>query len=53
MDCWTLPGGAVDPHEQPADAATRECFEERGLLVKVDAPIGGVRSFLFNTQTVI
>jgi ADP-ribose pyrophosphatase YjhB (NUDIX family) len=40
MDCWTLPGGAVDPHEQPADAAARECFEETGLLVKIDALIG-------------
>ena len=25
---WTLPGGAIDPNEHPADAATRECFEE-------------------------
>jgi 8-oxo-dGTP pyrophosphatase MutT (NUDIX family) len=40
MDCWTLPGGAVDPSEQPADAAVRECFEETGLLVKLDALIG-------------
>jgi 8-oxo-dGTP pyrophosphatase MutT (NUDIX family) len=40
MDCWTLPGGAVDPNEQPADAAVRECFEETGLLVKLDALIG-------------
>jgi ADP-ribose pyrophosphatase YjhB (NUDIX family) len=30
---WTLPGGAVDPNEHPADAAMRECFEETGLLV--------------------
>jgi 8-oxo-dGTP pyrophosphatase MutT (NUDIX family) len=40
MDCWTLPGGAVDPNEQHADAAVRECFEETGLLVKLDALIG-------------
>ena len=40
MDCWTLPGGGIDPREQPADAATRECFEETGLLVKIDALIG-------------
>jgi 8-oxo-dGTP pyrophosphatase MutT (NUDIX family) len=40
MDRWTLPGGAVDPNEQPADAAVRECFEETGLLVKLDRLIG-------------
>jgi 8-oxo-dGTP pyrophosphatase MutT (NUDIX family) len=40
MHCWTLPGGAVDPNEQPADAAVRECFEETGLLVKLDTLIG-------------
>jgi 8-oxo-dGTP pyrophosphatase MutT (NUDIX family) len=37
---WTLPGGAVDPHEQPADAAARECYEETGLLVKPTGLIG-------------
>jgi 8-oxo-dGTP pyrophosphatase MutT (NUDIX family) len=40
MDCWTLPGGAVDPNEQPADAAVRECFEETGLRIKPDVLIG-------------
>ena len=40
MGFWTLPGGAIDPHEQPADAALRECFEETGLLVRLDALIG-------------
>jgi len=40
MNFWTLPGGAVDPNEQPADAAVRECFEETGLLVRLDALIG-------------
>jgi 8-oxo-dGTP pyrophosphatase MutT (NUDIX family) len=37
---WMLPGGAVDPHEQPADAAVRECFEETGLLVELRGVIG-------------
>jgi len=40
MGFWTLPGGAVDPNEQPTDAAVRECFEETGLLVRLEALIG-------------
>ena len=37
---WTLPGGAIDPAEFPADAAVRECFEETGLLVRLDRLLG-------------
>jgi 8-oxo-dGTP pyrophosphatase MutT (NUDIX family) len=37
---WTLPGGAIDPNEHPADAAVRECFEETGLLVKPERIVG-------------
>jgi ADP-ribose pyrophosphatase YjhB (NUDIX family) len=40
MERWTLPGGGVDPNEHPADAAVRECFEETGLIVRLDALIG-------------
>jgi 8-oxo-dGTP pyrophosphatase MutT (NUDIX family) len=29
---WALPGGTIDPAEQPADAAVRECFEETGVI---------------------
>ncbi len=29
---WTLPGGIIDPAEQPADAAVREIFEETGVV---------------------
>ena len=29
---WTLPGGIIDPAEQPADAAAREIFEETGVV---------------------
>ncbi|MGM4931728.1 NUDIX domain-containing protein [Tardiphaga sp. 619_E2_N8_5] len=47
-DFWTLPGGAVDPVEQPSDAAVRECFEETGLQVEITRLIGvfGGQEFL-------
>ena len=32
LGVWTLPGGIIDPAEQPADAAVREVFEETGIV---------------------
>jgi 8-oxo-dGTP pyrophosphatase MutT (NUDIX family) len=29
---WAVPGGIVDPGEQPADCAVREIFEETGVV---------------------
>lgn len=39
---WTLPGGIIDPAEQPADAAVREVFEETGV-VAVPESLASVR----------
>lgn len=32
---WEFPGGKIEPHETPAEAAVRECREEAGLDVVV------------------
>ena len=34
---WALPGGIIDPAEEPADAAVRECFEETGVVASPEA----------------
>ncbi|UWF76764.1 MULTISPECIES: NUDIX hydrolase [Microbacterium] len=33
---WQLVAGIVEPGEEPADAAARECLEEAGVVVSVD-----------------
>ncbi|MDQ6618579.1 MAG: NUDIX domain-containing protein [Pseudomonadota bacterium] len=37
---WTTPGGMVEPHELPAEAAVRETWEETGVLVELTHIIG-------------
>lgn len=37
---WTLPGGGLDPMEDPADAVVREVREETGYDVVVDELLG-------------
>jgi 8-oxo-dGTP diphosphatase len=37
---WSLPAGAIDPGEQPADAVVRETYEETGVHVAVERLAG-------------
>ena len=37
---WTMPGGGLDPGEDPMDAAVREVFEETGFHVELDGILG-------------
>src|SRR5258708_35971612 len=40
---WGLPGGAMEPGEEPADAVIREVWEETGLEVIPEKIIGVYR----------
>jgi ADP-ribose pyrophosphatase YjhB (NUDIX family) len=37
---WGPPGGIVDPHELPSDAAVREVWEEAGVYVELTQILG-------------
>lgn len=37
---WGLPGGGIDPGEEPAQAAVREVYEETGLQVEATQLLG-------------
>lgn len=30
---WEIPGGIIEPGEEPADAVVRECLEETGVVI--------------------
>ncbi len=58
---WALPGGALDSHERPRDAAVREAGEEAGLSAEqisvrvsvVTATVPGPRGPLWTYTTVV
>ncbi len=37
---WVIPGGIMDPLEEPGDAVIREVFEETGVIVTVERLVG-------------
>ena len=49
---WELPGGKIDPDEDPRDALVRELREELGVEVTVGAPIE-VTSFRYPSKRVL
>lgn len=49
---WELPGGKIDPDEDPRDALVRELREELGIDVTVGAPIE-VTSFRYPEKRVL
>jgi 8-oxo-dGTP pyrophosphatase MutT (NUDIX family) len=37
---WSLPAGAIEPGESPAQAVAREVYEETGLIVRAERVLG-------------
>ena len=40
-----FPGGKIEQHEAPEEAAIRECLEEAGIAISVQSTLGHVPSF--------
>ena len=39
-NCWIIPGGTIEKHENPEDAAEREVFEEAGVRGRLGRLLG-------------
>uniref|UniRef100_A0A0A9Z8P3 diphosphoinositol-polyphosphate diphosphatase n=1 Tax=Lygus hesperus TaxID=30085 RepID=A0A0A9Z8P3_LYGHE len=39
-ECWIVPGGGVEPEEQPATTAVREVIEEAGVVGRLGRRLG-------------
>lgn len=47
-DTWIVPGGGVEPEEEPSVTATREVLEEAGVVGKLGRCLG-----VFEVQPII
>jgi 8-oxo-dGTP pyrophosphatase MutT (NUDIX family) len=46
---WQIPGGAIEPLEDPRDAAARECLEEAGVVVRIGEILGAFGGDTYRT----
>lgn len=44
---WIVPGGGVEPEEEPSVTATREVLEEAGVIGKLGRSLGVFEVMLF------
>jgi 8-oxo-dGTP diphosphatase len=40
LGTWGMPGGIMDPDEEPADCTIREVLEEAGIIISIDRLVG-------------